>query len=238
MYKLLLIFIPVFISIFIGCNKSNNIDVNDISLIDYHYPNDSLLTPKVFIYQRIEDSNEVSPILRQINIRNDSVFLIERRLGQGTLRDSTVYLIENDNIQLFEIFNYAKDRESETTKLSKGEIVKDYNSLTKSESKVRFTSPFNASLITKIETYSELDSILQYKYNGDLIPSLRYQDHANLWVGHKYIPFLNKSIEANSKSIIAKNIGLVFYTTHDHESNQEYSYVLKNIIDYKEYCEK
>jgi hypothetical protein len=232
MHKLIFLFIPLII----GCNGRNSADIKSVE--DYQYPLDSLIVPKVFIYQNTDSLNLISYQYRGIiKIENDRL-LVKYSIGDGNMRDSSVYIIPNGIPELKESFMLLKDSQSSSNGISKGEIIDDINSFTKKESMIKYLNPFSSSIISEVRTMSTYDSIMFYHFGGKDIECIKYNDKFELSVKHKYIPFIGRTIEKTGISIYAKGLGLVYYNMIDSKTKENSEWKLLEIIDYSDYQKK
>ena len=79
----------------IGC-KSNQITEN--KLADYQFPLDSLISPKVFIFQRTDSLDKLSYHYQQLIKKDNQMILIRSSLGVSEMRDSAVYSVIDNHV--------------------------------------------------------------------------------------------------------------------------------------------
>lgn len=211
----------------------NNKIIDNKSLTDYQYPLDSLITPKVFIYQRTDSAEKLSYHYQQLIVKNNQKILIRSLLGDVNMRDSSVYNLINNRLVLQETYMIMKDRKTSKIKPSKGEILKDIDNGVNNESKFKFTNPFAESMISTLNLKSTYDTTIVYRLFDKDLNCIRYKDNMTVFIKHKYIPFIGKSLEKVGESIYAKGLGLVYYSKTDVKDKSTFSWKLKEIIDYK-----
>jgi hypothetical protein len=227
MRPLIFLLIPLMFS----C-KSNKL-IDNKSLTDYQYPLDSLITPKVFIYQRADSAEKLSYHYQQLIVKNNQKILIRSTLGDGNMRDSSVYDLINNKLVLQETYMIMKDRKTNKIKPSKGEVLEDIDNGVNNESKFKFTNPFAETIISTVKLKSTYDTIIVYRLFGKDLDCIRYKNNMTVSIKHKYIPFIGKSLEKIGESIFAKGLGLVYYSMTDVKDKSTFSWKLKEIIDYK-----
>ena len=226
--------IYLLILILISCNGHKQ--AADISFHDYRYPLDSVIEPKVFIYERTDSVNFLTAHFEQLISKNNQLLLIRYSLAEGNMRDSSVFIVSyNSNPMLLESFLLMKDKKTNLVKRSMGQIIKRTDNGSEHHSKIRYTNPFDESLISIITSNSVYDTILIFPLNDKKLDCLRFKENHTISIKHKYIPFIGKSFERSGESIIAKGIGLVYYSTTDPKTKLTYSFRLKEIINYNQY---
>jgi hypothetical protein len=229
MKKLIYLLIPLLIS----CKSNTSLDQK--SLKDYQYPLDSLVIPKVFIYQRTDSLNIESYHYQQLINKNNQKLLIQCSLGNGDMRDSSVYLVNGNRRILQEDFLIVKDKKSNLFKVTKGEIIINKNNGINYESRIKFNNPFDESLISIIDFNLNYDTILNYQLFNKNLSCIRLKNELKVSVKNKFVPLIGNDFEKYGEHIYAKNLGLIFYSFIDKKDKSGFSWKLKEIINYKDF---
>ena len=234
------LFYLLFIPILISCNKTNN-QVDNKFMDDYRYPIDSLTKAKVFVYQRTDSLDKLSFFLEQVKVEdNNKIFIYVRlnNVNSSQFRDSTVYYYRDKNLILKDKYTIAKDPKTNLEKVIKCQILQYSDSSKKREIKTKCSNPLKESIVTIISTTSTFVKKTTFKIFDRNVECLNMAEQVQINVNYKYIPFLGKTGEKTGESIIAKGIGMVYYSMNDKTSNQNLSLQLKEIINYQTYLEK
>lgn len=225
------------IPILISCNKTN-IQVNNEYLDEYRYPIDSLKNPKVFVYQRTDSLDIFSFFLGQLKIENGNKIYIYVRLNNDNnyqFRDSIVYYYRNKSLILKDRYTIRKDPNTNIDKVVKNQILQYSDFSKKRIIKSKCPDPLNESIISIATANSIFEKKTIYKIFDRDVESLKMSEQIQFEVKHKYIPFLGKKAEMNSETVLAKSIGMVYYSANNTTTNQRNTIKLKEIIDYQTY---
>jgi hypothetical protein len=202
------------------------------SFNNFHYPFDSLVNAKVFVYEKSDDKH--SPVSRyeQVIEKDQKRYYIQVLLGDMDIRDSSVYEIEHERTILKDIYLIKRDLKSNEYKTIKGVIfgkVDDDNMLS---SAVRFSESDN--MIT-FESISKYDSAYSTKIFENETNCLSSKDTLSLYIQHLDHESMNEIISMTGKSVYAYGIGLVYYSRLFYYDKSNYEFRLKKIIPYQEY---
>lgn len=230
----------LFLLILISCSKTN-IQVNNEFMDEYRYPVDSLKNPKVFVYQQTDSLDKLSFFLGQMKVENGNKIYIYVKLNNDNsskFRDSIVYYYRDKNLILKDRYTITKDPKTNIDKLVKYQILQYSDFSKKRVVKTENINPLNDSIININTATSTFEKKTTYKVFERNFECLKMNDHIQFEVKHKHIPFIGKRVEMNSESILAKGIGMVYYSINNTSLNQKYTYKLKEIIEYKTYLAK
>ena len=238
------LFYLFFILTVISCNKTHK-PINNEYLDEYSYPADSLINPKVFVYESNDRLAKLSFFLRLVKIENSSKICIHVELNKDNntpIRDSTIYYYQGKNLILRDEYTLFKDSKTNKDRVIKTEILDYFESFQKRVIKTKYPSPFNESLV---DTYTEVRFLAKkttFKIFNKDVKCVIMTNDIFVKIRHKYIPFIGKDVEKTGIAIYAKGMGMVYKRTYNKTSNVNYSLRLKEIIDYqtyiKKYCKK
>jgi hypothetical protein len=233
-----------FILTVISCSKTHK-PINNEYLDEYRYSADSLINPKVFVYESNDRLDKLSFFLRQVKIENSTKICIHVELNKDNntpRRDSTVFYYRGKNLILRDEYTLFKDSKTNKDKVIKTEILDYFESPQKRVIKTRYPSPLNESIVctnTDINFFAKKTTLKIY--NKDVKCVIMTND-IFVKIRHKYIPFIGKDVEKTGITIYAKGMGMVYKRTYNKTYNVDYSLKLKEIIDYqtylKKYCKK
>lgn len=209
---------------------SNNIDYS--KYIRYDYSWDSLISPKVFIYYRVDSPNLKLFHYMQAIKGKDSILIISA-LNAGEVGDSNIYGYSRQRCTLKEAYLNYKNRNGEGFKISKGEIIKNVFSKSGLKLKEEFTYPFDKSFVTVMEYREDYDSLGRTKFKDSIYNCAYYTNIINCTL--EYNGNEVKSYEKISQLTYAKGFGVVQYTMMDKANHENYVWRLDSIINYKEY---
>ncbi len=233
MRKLFYLFlIPVLFS----CNNSNRID--NTYMDEYRYPMDSLINPKVFVFQRTDSIEKLTFYYEQMKVVGNNRIFIYTRLNHDNnsqYRDSIVYYYQQKNLIIKDKYILVRDFKTNSDKLSKCEILEYTDHLNKRVIKSKCSFPLNESINSTFYNVSTFDKKITFKLFNRDVECLKMNDLVQVRGYHKYIPFVGKKIEMTGYTILAKGIGMVYASITDKESKKNYTYQLKEIIDYSTY---
>ena len=219
----------------LSCNSNKSLDIDNNLLTEYYYPFDSLINPKVFIYQRTDSADKLTYHYQQLIIKNKQKILIRASFGDDGMLDSSIYSIINNTPVLLETYTTVKDPKTNEIRPSKGKILKYVDYGVYREMEFKFTDPFMSSLISIFNQESTFDTIIVYKLFDRDMDCIRYKYNMKRSVKYKYIPFFGKSYERAGKVILAKGLGTVYYSITNLKNKSTISWKLKEIIDYKKF---
>ena len=208
--------------------------IHDSKFDGFHYPWDSLTSPKVFVYSRVDSPNIKSFQYQRVLIQGKDSFLIKSSLI-GNMRDSSKSLITGQRVNLIETYMIQKNPKGGDFKTAKGEILENDNNDLMGKSKIKFINPFYESGIAIMESNGKLDTLLAIDYKNITYPCLIYSNKIRITTKHKYIPSVSKSFEKSINSVVAKGIGLIQYTMIDTVKGEKFIWKLDTIMNYKNY---
>jgi len=225
---LLLFIIPV------GCSHTVNKIDNEI-FSDYRYPLDSLVQPKVFVYQNLDGLNELSFAFKQKIVEDTNTIYITASINTSSpFRDSTTNYCRGKDLILKDKYSIVKNTKTNLEEAVKGKLLDYSDSGFKREIRIKFTYP-SPSIITTIKSNSILDKKIKFKLGTKILDCLLMKEYMSIDGRPKYIPFLGKKIKMTGISIIAKGIGLVYYSMENKPDKTKQAWQLKEIIDYQTY---
>jgi hypothetical protein len=219
------------ILLLISCNNKN---VGSYLLADYQYPLDSLIVPKVFVYQRNDSVDKFSFRYQQLIIKNKQKILICVLLGDEDLRDSSVYYVINNKPILNESYYIMKDFKTNIIKSTKGQIIENIDNGLIIKSKIKYTDPIYESLTITFNTISKYDTIAFYKFFDKELKCIKYKSDITISSN----PIIDTTIEKSGVTIFAKGLGVVYHSVTNKKTKVTNSWKLKEIIDYKKYKKK
>jgi len=219
----------------IGC-KSNQITEN--KLADYQFPLDSLISPKVFIFQRTDSLDKLSYHYQQLIKKDNQMILIRSSLGVGDMRDSSVYSVIDNHVVLKESYMIIQDKKTTQIKASKGDIKVNEDNGLNIETKIKYVNPFHESMNSTVDFKLDNDTLIKYRLFDEDLTCIKYKANMDVYIKHKYIPLIGKEIKKHGEYIYAKNIGLIYYSFFDDKDNSGFSWRLKEIIDYNDFIKK
>ena len=143
------LFYLLFILVLTSCNKTNK-PIDNQFMDEYRYPADSLIDPKVFVYENNDSLDKLSFYLRQVKVENGNKICIYVELDNDNStprRDSTVYYYQGKNLILRDEYTLFKNSTTNKDRVFKSEIL-DYSDYSqKKVIKTKYRSPLNESLI-------------------------------------------------------------------------------------------
>jgi hypothetical protein len=205
------------------------------SFNDFHYPFDSLVNAKVFVYEKNDDNH--SPVSRyeQVIEKDQQHYYIEALLGDMDIRDSSVYEIVQERTILKEMFIIKRDVKTHACKTIKGFIFGKVENDKMLSSTVRFNEADN---IITFESLSKYDSAYATKIFDNETNCFSSKDTLSLYIQHLDHESMNEIISMTGKSVYAYGIGLVYYSRFFHNDKSNYEFRLKKIIPYQEYLKQ
>jgi hypothetical protein len=223
-------FFYLFISLIIGCNSYRLVEKRTI--YDYQYPFDSLINPKVFIYQFTDSASTLSFHFQQILKKNNQRILVDVTIGNDNRSDSSIFVLINNKLVLKETYIILKEKSTNNIKLSKGEILKWIDNDENRESIIKFTDePFTTILTSK----STVDSTMVYRLFGKDLECLRVKGKVTISIRNNSNQTLIKEINKTIELIYAKGFGLINLSMTDDANKSNLTSKLKEIIDFKDY---
>ena len=238
------LFYLFFILTVISCNKTQK-PINNEYLDEYRYPADSLINPKVFVYESNDHLDKLSFFLRLVKIENGSKICIHVELNKDNntpRRDSTVFYYRGKNLFLRDEYTLFKDSTTNKDKVIKTEIIDYFESPQKRVIKKKYPSPLNESIVCTSNEISSFAKKTTFKIFNKDVKCVIMTNDIFIKIRHKYIPFIGKNVEKTGITIYAKGMGMVYKRTYNKTYKVDYSLKLKEIIDYqtylKKYCKK
>ncbi len=234
-----LIYIFILIVIY-SCSKSTQ-QVNYDFISEYRYPVDSLINPKVFVFQTSDSTNKLAFFLNEVKIEGNNKIDIYARLNNNNtspIRDSFVSYYQDKSLILKDDYTLVRDADTNLDRVIKNKIIRFIMHSNKRIIKTEYESPYNESIIsrsTKIDTIVKNDTVNIF---NKVIPCVIVAFKIHQFTKIKYVPFSGKNFEKSGEAIYAKGIGLVSYYIENHSFNTIYFTRLKEIIDYKTYKER
>lgn len=230
---LVILLIPLMV-----CCKINVPKDNDI-LLKYHYPFDSLIRPKVFIYYRTDSISIKRYTYNQIIKKNNKSILISSSMAQGDwmMRDSTIFSIINGISTLSESYTILRDKETNIIKAVKGEILKNINDPYIREIIIKYSNPFN-KVDFQTEIVSKCDTPSLFKFNDHKINCVKCNDNLSISFKSNDISLSRISKYISGTSIYGLGLGLIYYTKVFEDNGKEDNWILEKIIDYNDFGRK
>jgi len=234
----------LFIFTTLSCNKTNK-PIDNAYLDEYRCPADSLINPKVFVYEKNDSIDNLRFFLRQVKMENGDKICIYVRLdseNRDSIRDSTVSYYRDKNLIVRDEYTLVKNNKTNKDRVIKSKILDYFDSPKERVIETKYTSPFNESLVCTNTEVSFLAKKTKFKiYNKDVECVIMAKDIFKK-IRHKYIPFMGKDVEMTGITIYAKGMGMVYTRIYNKTYNSDNSIRLKEIIDYptylKKYCTK
>lgn len=230
----------ILLIVFVACNKPK-IQVNNEHMEDYRYPADSLIKPKVFVYETNDSLQELTFTLKQVKMENNNKIYINVRLNNDNccpIRDSTVFYYKGRNLIIKEIFEIVRDSVTKSEKVHKTKILDYIESSNKRILKTEYRGVYNQSIIT---TKLDVDSIIDKKtlevFNKD-VECIVVASESVQFTRHKLLISSGKTFNKSTKLLFAKGIGIIYSETINHSFNTIQIRFLKEIIDYDTYLKK
>lgn len=231
------LFYLLFILVLTSCNKTNK-PIDNQFMDEYRYPADSLIDPKVFVYENNDSLDKLSFYLRQVKVENGNKICIYVELDNDNStprRDSTVYYYQGKNLILRDEYTLFKNSTTNKDRVFKSEIL-DYSDYSqKKVIKTKYRSPLNESLICTNTDVSFFAKKTTFKIYDKDVKCIIMANNIYLKIRHKYIPFVGKDVEKTGITIYAKGMGMVYKRTYNKTYKVDYSLKLKEIIDYQTY---
>jgi len=215
-----------------ACGRKKPRSNKDRPFIEYQYPLDSLRTPRCFIFERVDSPQIKSNRIQMITSRDNEELVIKYTLnsGRGGNRDSSVYIIESGFTTLIESYAIASKGTGSST--SKGKVVKVSDDSYHYVSEIDYPDPFNESIVSTLISTSDFVDTLSYTYQGQEIPAIRYKEKLKITTIQDGNPLLTDKMELVGESILAKNIGLVYYSAKSSYSGKTFAWRLDTIVSY------
>lgn len=226
--------------VLIGCNKPKT-QVNNEQLDGFGYHADSMIVPKVFVYETNDSLQRLTFTLRQVKQVNNQKICISVSINcnnQHSSRDSVVSYYKGNSPILKEIFELAWDSVSKTERIFKTKILEDTLIDNKQILKTEYPSIYDPLIVN---TCLDIDTVIDKKtlkvFDKDvecyILASLSEQ-----FTGHKLSTLFGRKFKRSKKYIVAKGIGTVYIETINHTFNTIRVTRLKEIIDYDTYLKK
>lgn len=233
--KKLLLILPILLTS-VSCKyiDKTNIKIDNQFINSFHYPIDSLATPRVFVYQRADKPDLHYSICQKRIIIDKDTTLIAVRIGINGLIDSSAYLYKNKGLILKEQFRVLTSRQTNTKNLIKGEDLKYYDKGYEKNRYLKFVCPNDLYTNIVENIYSKYDNQTIYRIFGKDIECVQFNDSVFSFIGASNPVELSK-IEIKGKSILAKNIGLVQIEMQVKGSENKVIWKLEKIVDFKTY---
>ena len=183
--------ICILISLMIGCSTKH---VSNYKMDEYQYPIDSLVSPKVFVYQRTDSAEKLTCMYQRLIQKDSQTLLITTQLGTSMIRDSTVYLVEKNHVSFLENYMIMQNTKTQEVRASKGEIIENEDDGVTIERKIRYENPFVKNMMNTIEVKFRYDTITVCKVFNQDMPCIKFTTVMNFAFRYKYIPLLGKDL--------------------------------------------
>jgi len=234
------LFYLLFILTITSCNKTNN-PIDNEYLDEYRYPADSLINPKVFVYESNDSLDKLSFFLRQVKVENGNKICIYVELDNDNntpRRDSTIYYYQGKSLIIRDEYTLFKDPTTNKNKVLKSKILDYFDYSQKRVIKTKYRSPMNESLICTNTDVSFFAKKTTFKIYDKDVKCIIMANNIYLKIRHKYIPFVGKDVEKTGITIYAKGMGMVYKRIYNKTYNVDHLVRLKEIIDYQTYLKK
>lgn len=223
----------IFLSFVLICCSDKESE-NVFSLDDYKYPIESLKTPKVFVYHRMDN-----PLIKSFNCqqsywKGEKRYLRRSSLGEGQ-RDSSIFIIKNGSALLQERYAIVRNNNYRQERIAKHKISMISNKDNKYELISEAVSPFNADIITKFKYVAICDSLITRKVMGKNLICIRESYCSEYSRSNKLVPSYSLSNEITGETIYAKHLGMVSYSTLSKSTGETCTWELESIIDYDDW---
>lgn len=226
--------------VLIGCSKPKT-QINNEFLDGFGYPADSMIVPKVFVYETNDSLQKHIFTFKQVKQVNNQKVCIGVSINcnnQNQVRDSVVSYYRGKRSILKEIYELAWDSASKTERIFKTKILEDTLIDNKKIFRSEFPSVYNPLIVS---TCLDIDTIIDKKsikvFDKDvecyILVSVSEQ-----FTGHKLSTLFGRKFKRTKKYIVAKGIGTVYIETINHTFNTKRVTWLKEIIDYDTYLKK
>ena len=226
--------------VLLGCNKPK-IQVNNEHLDNYRYPADSMIVPKVFVYETNDSLQKLTFTLKQIKNENHKKMLISVGLNNKNccpIRDSIVSCYKDKNLIIEKIFELVRDSVTKSDKVLKTNIIDYIETGYKRFLRTEYPSVNNQSIITtKVDVDSIIDKVTLKVFNKD-VECIVVASESMQYTRYKLLFFFGKTFKKSTKLLFAKGIGIVYSETINHSFNTIRVRRLKEIIDYDTYLKK
>lgn len=234
-----LFYLLLVVSLF-SCKKTV-FNVDNEALFEYRYPADSLIEPKVFVYETNDSLSKLAFFVRRVEFEEDKKIYINVRLNHHndvSERDSTVFYYRNKNLIIKNIYTLVWDWETNSEKVLEIQILDYFESPNKRVLKTNETSPVNEAIIStivSIDTVVNKSTINILNHEVECMTVLsKTQQHTR----YKLFPSKGRVFEKSGEKIYAKGIGLVYSSVTNHTFNTTYTTKLIEIVDYQTYLKK
>ena len=233
--KNLLLILPILL-ISVSCKNINktNIKIDNQFINSFHYPIDSLATPRVFVYQRADKPDLHYFICQNRIIKDKDTTLIVVRIGINGLIDSSAYFYQNKTLILKEQFRVLTSRQTNIKNLVKGEDLKYYDKGYEKNRYLKFVCPNDLYTNVVENIYSKYDKQTIYRIFGKDIECVQFNDSIFSFIGVSN-PVELSNIEVKGISTLAKDIGLVKIEMQVKGSENKLIWKLEKIVDFKTY---
>jgi len=224
----------------IGCNKPKN-QANNELMEGFGYPADSMIVPKVFVYETNDSLNRLIFTLKQVKLVNNKKICISVSLnynGIYPVRDSVVSYYEGNRSILKEIYEIAWDSVTKSDRVFKTKIIEDTIINNKQIFRTEYPSVFNPLIVN---TNIDIDTVIDKKtikvFDKD-VECYFLSSISEQFTGHKLSTLFGRKFIKSKKSIVARGIGTIYSETTNHTFKTIRVRKLKEIIDYDTYLKK
>ena len=230
----------IIVATLLSCNKQK-IQVNNEHMEGFRYPADSLIEPKVFVYETNDSLQKLTFTLKQIKNENHKKKLISVGLNNNNccpIRDSMVSCYKDKNLVVEEIFELVRDSVTKSDKVLKTNIIDYIETPYKRFLRTEYPSVYNQSIITtKVDVDSIIDKVTLKVFNKD-VECIVVASESMQYTRPRLLIFFGKTFKKSTKLLFAKGIGIVYSETINHSFNTIRVRRLKEIIDYDTYIKK
>ena len=230
----------IMLIVFVACNKPK-IQVNNEHMEGFRYPADSLIEPKVFVYETNDSLQKLTFTLKQIKNENHKKKHISVGLNNNNccpIRDSIVSCYKDKNLVVEEIFELVRDSVTKSDKVLKTNIFDYIETSHKRVLRTEYLGVYNQLIITtKLDIDSIIDKATLKVFNKD-VECIVVASESMQYTRPRLLIFFGKTFKKSTKLLFAKGIGIVYSETINHSFNTIRVRKLKEIIDYDTYLKK
>lgn len=230
----------IVIIVLTSCNNPK-IQVNNEHMESFRYPEDSLIDPKVFVYETNDSTQRFTFTLKQIKNTNNNKILISVGLNNNgccPIRDSTVSYYKDRSLIIKDIFDLVRDSVENTDKVLKTKIIDYIESSKKRILRTKYLGAYDQSIKTTKLTVDTIIGKTTLKVFDKDVECIIVASESTQFTRHKLFIFNGKTFKKSTKILFAKGIGIIYFETINHSFNTIQIKRLKEIIDYDTYLEK
>lgn len=214
--------------------KSN--EKHDVAYDGFIYPYDSLLKPKVFIYKRVDTINTYSYRFKQVIEENGRKYILATSLNETSLKDSSKSILTGETQEPIELYAFVKGKDGSNTMMIQGEVRKFKTSDKYRVVRTLYKNPISESS-THITYTSTFNSFVNMKFQNKSLNCLVFDDNYKFKIKKRNIPLFSTTVKTHYKSVMAKGIGMIQYSSDDPKSDRSFVWELDTIMDYQSFRE-